>query len=72
MEFFNSQNDNHHDNMSVQCIPPYTPLLYSKTGVYRGIRGVFQKYAERLHRMFAIAAMLMIFHVGNAWYIFIK
>ena len=27
----------HQDNMSVQCIPPYTPLLYSKTGVYRGI-----------------------------------
>ena len=23
--------------MSVQCIPPYTPLLYSKTGVCRGI-----------------------------------
>ena len=27
----------HHANMSVKCIPPYTPLLYSKTGVYRGI-----------------------------------
>ena len=26
----------HHENMSVQCTPPYTPLLYSKTGVYRG------------------------------------
>ena len=25
------------DNMSVCFIPPYTPLLYSKTGVYRGI-----------------------------------
>ena len=23
--------------MSVCFIPPYTPLLYSKTGVYRGI-----------------------------------
>ena len=23
--------------MSVKCIPPYTSLLYSKTGVYRGI-----------------------------------
>ena len=23
--------------MSVQFIPPYTPLLHSKTGVYRGI-----------------------------------
>ena len=27
----------HQENMSVQCIPPYTPLLYSKTGVCRGI-----------------------------------
>ena len=28
---------NHHDNRSVNCIPPNTPLLYSKTGDYRGI-----------------------------------
>ena len=29
----------HQENMSVYCIPPkpYTPLLYSKTGVHRGI-----------------------------------
>ena len=27
----------HQDNMSLCFIPPYTPLLYSKTGVYRGI-----------------------------------
>ena len=27
----------HQENMSVCLIPPYTPLLYSKTGVYRGI-----------------------------------
>ena len=27
----------HQDNMSVCLIPPYTTLLYSKTGVYRGI-----------------------------------
>ena len=27
----------HQDNMSVCFIHPYTPLLYSKTGVYRGI-----------------------------------
>ena len=26
----------HHDNKSVQCIPPYTPLLYSKNRFYRG------------------------------------
>ena len=36
------------------------------------IRGVFQKYAERFHRMFASAAMLMIFHVRHAWYMLIK
>ena len=30
--------DHHHqDNMSVCFIPTYTPLLYSKTGVYRGL-----------------------------------
>ena len=33
---------------------------------------MFQKYAERFHRMFALAAMLMIFHVRNAWYMLIK
>ena len=27
----------HHDNMSVSCIPPYTPLLYRKTGICRGV-----------------------------------
>ena len=26
------------DNTQVYFIPPYTPLLYSKTGVYRGIQ----------------------------------
>ena len=36
------------------------------------IYGVFQKYAERFHKMFAIAARLMIFHVKHAWYMFIK
>ena len=28
------------DNMSVWFIHPYTPLLYSKTGVYRGGGGI--------------------------------
>ena len=27
----------HQDNMSMCFIPPYTPLLYGKTGVYRGL-----------------------------------
>ena len=27
----------HQENMSVKCIHPQTPLLYSKTGVFRGI-----------------------------------
>ena len=27
----------HQENMSVKCAPPQTPLLYSKTGVCRGI-----------------------------------
>ena len=29
--------EHHQENMSVKYIPPYTPLLYSKTGVCRGI-----------------------------------
>ena len=44
--------------------------LFSHDEAY--IRGVFQKYAERFHRMFAIAARLMIFHVKHAWFMFIK
>ena len=36
------------------------------------LRGVFQKYAERFHRMFAIAARLMIFHVKHAWFMLIE
>ena len=32
----------------------------------KSLRGVFQKYAERFHRKFAIAARLMIFHVRHA------
>ena len=32
-----TDNGKHQDNMSVIFTPPYTPLLYSKTGVYRGI-----------------------------------
>ena len=31
----------HHDNISMFFMPPYTPLLYSKTGVYRGIQYFF-------------------------------
>ena len=27
----------HQENMSMKSIPPHTPLLYSKVGVYRGI-----------------------------------
>ena len=29
--------DSHHGNMPLQFTSPYTPLLYNKTGVYRGI-----------------------------------
>ena len=28
-------NNYHHANMPVKLITPYTPILYSKTGVYR-------------------------------------
>ena len=36
----------HQENMSVQYIPPQTPLLYSKTGVCRGIP-IFLIYAPK-------------------------
>ena len=36
------------------------------------VRGVFQKYAKRFHRLFAIAARLLIFHFKHAWYMLIK
>ena len=49
-----------------------TSLNSCGVAFFRHIRGVFQKYAERFHRMFAIAAKLMIFYVKHAWYILIK
>ena len=33
----NNKTHKHQDNMSVRFIPPCTPHLYSKTGVYKGI-----------------------------------
>ena len=41
-----------HDNMSVYCRPPYTPLLYSKTGVYWGIK-FFLVFALK-HRLWVL------------------
>ena len=35
------------ENMSVECVPPHTPLLYSKTGVPRGIP-IFLVFAPNL------------------------
>ena len=37
--------------MSVKCVPPQTPLLYSKTGVFRGIP-YFLIFAPK-HRLWA-------------------
>ena len=42
----------YHDNMSVLYIPPYTPLLYSKTLVYRCIH-FFLIYAIK-HRLWVL------------------
>ena len=36
----------HHENISVQCIPPQTPLLNSKTGVCRG-KHIFLIFAPK-------------------------
>ena len=45
-------NPHHQENMFMQCIPPYTPLLYSKTGVCRGIP-IFLIFAPK-HRLWVL------------------
>ena len=42
----------HLENMSVQCIPPQTPLLYSKAGVCMGIP-IFLIFAPK-HRLWVL------------------
>ena len=39
----------HQENMSVKCIPPYTPLLYRKTGVRRGIPNFLFFFIQNIH-----------------------
>ena len=59
---------NHHDNMSVQWTPPYTPLLYSKTGVYRG-ELVFLIFALK-HRLWVLvrtASVLRFFRIPTIY-----
>ena len=43
----------HQENMSVKCVPPQTSLLYSKTGVCRGIP-IFLIFAPK-HRLLVLA-----------------
>ena len=42
----------HHITKTSPCTPPYTPLLYSKTGVYRGIH-IFLIFAPK-HRLWVL------------------
>ena len=42
----------HQENMSVSSLPPQTPLLYSKTGVCRGIP-IFLIFAPK-HRLWVL------------------
>ena len=42
----------HQENMSVQYIPPYSPLLYRKTGVRRGVP-IFLIFAPK-HRLWVL------------------
>ena len=39
----------HQEKMSVKCLPPYTPLLYCKTGVCKGIP-IFSSPEPKAHR----------------------
>ena len=43
---------NHQENMSVYSLPPQTPLLYSNTGVCRGIP-IFLIFAPK-HRLWVL------------------
>ena len=48
----NQQKSSHQENMSVKSKPPQTPLLYSKTGVCRGI-SIFLIFAPK-HRLWVL------------------
>ena len=50
--FSHIQMEIHQENMSVKCIPPHTPHLYSKTGVRRGIP-IFLNFAPK-HRLWVL------------------
>ena len=50
----------HQDSMSVKCVRPYTPLLYSKTGVRRGIP-TFLIYAPK-HRLWVLVVGSNLYH----------
>ena len=47
----------HQENMSVKCVPPYTPLLYRKTGVCRGIP-IFLIFAPK-HRLWVLGEAVL-------------
>ena len=50
--------------MCVWFIPPYTPLLYSKTGVYRGIY-FFLIFALK-HRLWVLISVCIMGHVAES------
>ena len=48
-QFTYTRERKHQENMSVKCLPPYSRLLYSKSGVCRGIP-IFLIFAPK-HRL---------------------
>ena len=52
----------HHENKSVKRRPPYTPLLYSETGVYRGIH-FFLIFAPK-HRLLVLVRTASLTEAG--------
>ena len=52
LKFLRPANKTHQENMSVKCVPPQTPLLYSKTGVCRG-KPIFLIFAPK-HRLWVL------------------
>ena len=60
-ELNNSSRQYHHDNKSVICIPPYTPLLYSKTGVYKGMH--FSFFFALKYRLWVLVRTASLRHI---------
>ena len=56
--FHISCNQSYHANMLVSFTPHHTPLLYSKTGVYRGLQGY--SFFSLKHRLWVLVTIYVL------------